>query len=164
MRPPATHNGVPEPERLPRRRRQARAGRRAASRRLHATRGGLVSALEHPADRIEHHRGRFASLAERASFLASSPLFFVLCAALVLAWVVGLATGASDRFEAAAAGLMSATTLILVALLRNAELRAERALQTKLDAIASSLLEDRRGHAGDAEVQLERSIGVHEQI
>lgn len=130
---------------------------------MRATRGTLVSTLEHPADRIEDHR-RFASLAERASFLASSPLFFVLCAVLVLAWVVGLATGASDRFEAGAAGLMSAVTLILVALLKNAELRAERALQTKLDAIASSLLEDRRGHRGDAELQLERSIGAHEQI
>jgi hypothetical protein len=39
-----------------------------------------------------------------------------------------------------------------------------RALQTKLDAIASSLLEDRRGHRADAEDQLERSIGVHDQI
>jgi low affinity Fe/Cu permease len=83
---------------------------------------------------------------------------------LVAVWAVGLLTGASDRFLAATAGLMSAVTLILVALLKNAELRAERALQTKLDAIASSLLEDRRGHRGDAEDELERSIGVHDQI
>ena len=83
---------------------------------------------------------------------------------LVAVWAVGLAVGASDRFEAATAGLMSAATLILVAVLKNSELRAERALQTKLDAIASALLEDRRGHSGDAEEQLERSIGVHEQI
>jgi low affinity Fe/Cu permease len=131
---------------------------------MRATRGSLGRALEHPADRIDEQRGSFDQFAQRASFLASSPVFFVLCALVVLMWAIGLAVGASDRFESAAAGLMSATTLILVAVLKNAELRAERALQTKLDAIASALLEDRRGHRGDAEDQLERSIGVHEQI
>lgn len=129
-----------------------------------ATRGSLVSSLEHPADRSDRQRGPFDRLAERASFVASSPLFFLVCAILVLLWVAGLVVGASDRLVAAAAGLMSAVTLILVALLKNAELRGERAVQTKLDAIASSLLEDRRGHHGDAEDQLERSIGVHEEI
>lgn len=131
---------------------------------MRATGGSLVRSLEHPADRIDARRGPFDRFSERASFLASSPLFFLLCAVLVLVWAVGLILGASDRFEAAAAGLMSGLTLILVAVLKNAELRAERALQTKLDAIASSLLEDRRGHSGDAEIQLEQSIGVHEEI
>jgi low affinity Fe/Cu permease len=131
-------------------------------RRVPAT--NLRRTLEHPADRIEHRRGAFDRFAQRVSFLASSPLFFVVCAAIVLVWAVGLALGASNRFESATAGIMSAVTLILVAVLKNSELRTERALQTKLDAIASSLLEDRRGHAGDAESQLERSIGVHEEI
>ena len=120
--------------------------------------------LKHPADRTEDRRGRFDQFAERMSFLASSPVFFVVCVVVVLAWVTGLVLGASDRFEAAAAGLMSAVTLMLVAVLKNAELRTERALHTKLDAIASSLLEGRRGHEGDAEEQLERSIGVHDEI
>jgi low affinity Fe/Cu permease len=125
---------------------------------------GLDRNLAHPADRVEDRRGGFDQFAQRASFLASSPLFFVLCAGLVLTWAIGLAVGASDRFEAATAGLMSAVTLILVAVLKNSELRSERALQTKLDAIASALLEDRRGHRGDAEDQLERSIRVQEEI
>jgi low affinity Fe/Cu permease len=135
-----------------------------AARTVRETGGTLSGALEHPADRAEHQRGRFDQFAQGASFLASSPVFFLFCAVLVIVWVAGLALGASDRFETAAAGAMSAVTLILVALLKNAELRAERALQTKLDAIASSLLEDRRGHAGDAESKLEESIGVHEEI
>jgi low affinity Fe/Cu permease len=137
---------------------------RTAARTVRETRGSLSGTLEHPADRIQHRRGRFDQFAERASFLASSPVFFVFCAVLVVAWAVGLALGASDRVEAALAGAMSALTLILVAVLKNSELRAERALQTKLDAIASSLLEDRRGHVGDAERRLEESIGVHEEI
>jgi hypothetical protein len=48
--------------------------------------------------------------------------------------------------------------------LKNAELRAERAIQQKLDAIASSLLEDKRGDAGDADQQLETAIGIHDEI
>lgn len=148
---------MPQPRTLRSRRRRASAGARA-------TGGSLVRTLEHPADRSEERRGPFDRFSERASFLASSPLFFLICVVLVLVWLAGLILGASDRFEAAAAGLMSGLTLILVAVLKNAELRADRALQTKLDAIASSLLEDRRGHRGDAEAQLEESIGVHKEI
>jgi low affinity Fe/Cu permease len=141
-------------------RRAARAARAAGS----VSASGLGRTLQHPADRIDDRRGRFDQFAERASFLASSSLFFIACGALVLAWGVGLILGASDRFVAATAGGMSAVTLILVAVLKNSELRTERALHTKLDAIASALLEERRGHQGDAEEQLERSIGVHDEI
>ena len=144
--------------------RRLQPGRRAARAASTVKSTNLGRSLQHPADRIEHRRGRFDQFAERASFLASSPLFFVACATLVVAWAVGLALGASDRFEAATAGGMSAVTLILVAVLKNSELRTERALHTKLDAIASAFLEERRGHEGDAEEQLERSIGVHDEI
>ena len=131
---------------------------------MRATGGSIARTLEHPADRSDYARGPFDHFSERVSFLASSPLFFLVCVALVLVWAAGLVVGASDRFEAAAAGLMSGVTLLLVAVLKNSELRAERALQTKLDAIATALLEDRRGHRGDAEAKLEQSIGVHEDI
>ena len=144
--------------------RTSRSGRGAARAATTVRASNLGRSLQHPADRIENRRGRFDQFAERASFLVSSPLFFVLCAMLVLVWAVGLVVGASDRFVAATAGGMSALTLILVAVLKNSELRTERALHTKLDAIASSLLEERRGHEGDAEEQLERSIGVHDEI
>jgi hypothetical protein len=144
--------------------RVSRAGRRAARAATTVRPSNLGRSLQHPADRIEDRRGRFDQFSERVSFLASSPLFFVVCGALVAAWAIGLAVGASDRFVAAAAGGMSAVTLILVAVLKNSELRTERALHTKLDAIASSLLEERRGHEGDADVQLERAIGVHDEI
>lgn len=123
-----------------------------------------MATLKHPADRSDERRGRFDHFSQRASFLASSPTFFGFCGALLLVWAVGLVVGASDRFESAAAGLMSGVTLILVAVLKNSEQRAERALQTKLDAIAAALLEDRKGHRGDAEDELERSIGVHDEI
>ncbi len=121
--------------------------------------------LRHPADRTEGaERGRFERLAESGSFLASSPLFFGVCLIVLVVWMVGLVAGASNQFETAATGLISAVTLVLVALLKNAELRAERAIQRKLDAIASSLLQDKRGGNGDSEQHLEEAIGVHEQI
>lgn len=131
---------------------------------VRATREGLARSLEHPADRLEDQRGPFEQFSQRASFLASSPLFFLISGLLILAWVLGLILGANDRLEAGLAGGMSALTLILVAVLKNSELRAERALQTKLDAIAGALLEERRGRHGNAEEELEASIGVHEQI
>jgi low affinity Fe/Cu permease len=122
--------------------------------------------LRHPADRTGGvERGRFEHLAEYGSFLASSPFFFVVCLLVIVGWVVGLFVGASDRVEVAGAGLISALTLVLVALLKNAELRSERAIQQKLDAIAGSLLQHRRG--GDeveSERDLEEAIGVHEEI
>ena len=122
--------------------------------------------LTHPADRTEGiERGRFERLAEHGSFLASSPFFFVVCLLVILAWIVGLIVGASDRFEVALAGLISTLTLVLVALLKNAELRSERAIQQKLDAIASSLLQDKRGGDADgSERSLEDAIGLHEEI
>jgi|HubBroStandDraft_6_1064221.scaffolds.fasta_scaffold147903_4 low affinity Fe/Cu permease len=127
--------------------------------------GAARSTLRHPADRTEGaERGRFERLAESGSFLASSPLFFGVCLVVLVVWMVGLVAGASNQFETAATGLISAVTLVLVALLKNAELRAERAIQRKLDAIASSLLQDKRGGNGDSEQHLEEAIGVHEQI
>jgi len=141
-----------------------RSGQKAARAASTVRASNLARTLQHPADRTADRRGRFDQFAERASFLASSPVFFAFCMAVVIAWAIGLAAGASDRFLAATAGGMSAVTLILVAVLKNAELRTERALHTKLDAIASALLEERRGHEGDAEEQLERSIGVHDEI
>jgi len=122
--------------------------------------------LRHPADRTDGvARGRFEHLAEYGAFLASSPFFFGVCLLVIVAWIVGLIVGASNRFEVAVAGLISALTLVLVALLKNAELRSERAIQQKLDAIAGALLQDRvGGKEGESERDLEDAIGLHEDI
>jgi hypothetical protein len=122
--------------------------------------------LRHPADRAQGgDRGGFERLAEYGSFFAGSPLFFALCLAVVLVWLGGWIVGASNRFEAAVAGLVSVLTLVLVALLKNAELRSELAIQRKLDAIAGALLQDRRGEDdGNSEQDLEEAIGLHEEI
>ncbi len=66
-----------------------------------------------------------------------------ICLLILLAWIVGLIVGLASATESDLTGVMSAMTLLLVALLKNSERRAERAMQLKLDAIVSALLADR---------------------
>jgi low affinity Fe/Cu permease len=110
------------------------------------------------------HRSRFDEFAQRASHFASSPAFFAFCVALVLAWLGGYVVGASAAYEQAAGSALTAATLLLVALLKNAELRSEHAIQSKLDALATGMLEAIRSEGGDADAMLQRAIRIDEQI
>ena len=105
----------------------------------------------------------FDRVAERGSNFSSSPTFFVGCAVLVLAWVTSYAAGLGTNAHHLLAESMAAVTLLLLALLKNAELRAEHAIQEKLDAIAAALLEQRRGDSEEAARELEHAIGLHEE-
>ncbi len=121
--------------------------------------------LKHPVERGEaDRRGPFDRLAQRASYFSSSPLFFFLCAALVVAWAAGYAFGAGDTYEQALGTTLTAVTLLLVALLKNAELRSEAAIQSKLDALATGMLEAIRNEGQQADPMLERAIGIDEQL
>jgi low affinity Fe/Cu permease len=120
----------------------------------------------HPTERGRGDgRGRFATIAGAASNFASSGLFFSLCFLILAVWLAGLALGFASGTENALTGTMSALTLLLVALLKNSELRAERAMQLKLDAIASALLDrSERELAPAARSDLEEAVGLHEEI
>lgn len=121
--------------------------------------------LKHPVERgEENRRGFFDRLAQRASYFSSSPLFFVLCVALVLAWLGGYVFDAGAGYEQALGTALTAVTLLLVALLKNAELRAEAAVQSKLDALATGMLEAIRNEGQQADPMLERAIGIDEQL
>jgi low affinity Fe/Cu permease len=121
--------------------------------------------LRHPVERGEaDQRGRFDRLAQRASYFSSSPLFFVLCSALVVAWLAGYVFDAGTAYEQAIGTGLTAVTLLLVALLKNAELRAEAAIQSKLDALATGMLEAIRSEGHKADPMLERAIGIDEQL
>jgi low affinity Fe/Cu permease len=87
-----------------------------------------------------------------------------MCVALVFAWLGGYVFGASAAYEQAAGTALTATTLLLVALLKNAELRAERAIQSKLDALATGMLEAIRDEGQQADPMLERAIGIDDQV
>lgn len=118
---------------------------------------------KHPRERDGESRGAFASVAEAASNFTSSPAFFLICVGTVAVWAGGYALGLSDAFHHVSGDAMAAVTLILLALLKNSELRAEAAIQEKLDAIAAALLEQRRGDSEAAQDDLERAIGMHEE-
>jgi low affinity Fe/Cu permease len=121
--------------------------------------------LKHPVERGEaDRRGPFDRLAQRASYFSSSPAFFAICLTLIGAWLAGYIFGASARYEQALGTALTATTLLLVALLKNAELRAEAAIQSKLDALATGMLEAIRDEGRDADPMLERAIGIDEQL
>src|SRR4051794_15594769 len=114
---------------------------------------------KHPA---QDERGRFEELAEQASNFTSSPAFFAGCALLVAFWAASFAAG--DTAHHVAGDLMAAVTLLLLALLKNAERRAEHAVQQKLDAIAAALLEQREGDETAAQDDLAEAIGLHDEV
>jgi low affinity Fe/Cu permease len=114
---------------------------------------------KHPA---EEERGTFEEFAERASNFTSSPAFFAACLGLVGLWALSFAAGTTAHHVAGDA--MAAVTLLLLALLKNAERRAESAVQQKLDAIAAALLEQRKGNETAAQDELAEAIGLHDEI
>lgn len=119
--------------------------------------------LKHPSDRGGSRSKPFERLAENASRFTSSASFFGLCLILVGMAVTLHLIGLPIRWLLFGAESMSAVTLILVALLKNSELRAERVVERKLDAIAAALLEWREGGGtGEAHEKLRFSLGLEE--
>ncbi|MEA2318152.1 MAG: hypothetical protein QOD44_2341 [Solirubrobacteraceae bacterium] len=115
--------------------------------------------LQHPA---REGRGRFDVFAERASNFTSSPAFFALCLTIIVMWAASFAFG--NTAHHIAGDMMAGVTLLLLALLKNAERRAEAAIQQKLDAIAAALLEQKRGDERDAQEDLAEAIGLHDEV
>ncbi|GAA2590961.1 low affinity iron permease family protein [Streptomyces tubercidicus] len=119
--------------------------------------------LRHPAERGGDRRGRFAELAAKSSHFTSSPAFFVLCLALIALFLAVHFAHLPLGWQLLAGDLMTAVTLLLLALLKNSELRAEHAIQRKLDALAAALLETREGQEGEAAEELRRVIRLEDE-
>ena len=118
----------------------------------------------HPTERGSPGRGRFDSVAQAASNFTSSPSFFVLCVTVVGLWLRTHVAGLSTEWQHLSGDAMAAVTLLLLALLKNSELRAEHAVQRKLDAIAAAILEQPEGERREAHAALENAIGMHEEV
>ncbi len=123
----------------------------------------LTMVLQHPADRGGDDRGRFERLAESASRFTSSPVFFAICVVLVSLTIAVHFAGLSLEWLLLAGDAMTTVTLLLLALLKNSELRGERALQRKLDAIAAALLEAQDGAPGAAHKNLRSVIRMEDE-
>ncbi|MEV4918884.1 low affinity iron permease family protein [Streptomyces tirandamycinicus] len=118
---------------------------------------------EHPADRGGPTPGTFERLAEKVSNFTSSPVFFGFCLLLVFTVVGVHFADVSLKWKIFAGECMTAVTLMLLALLKNSELRGERAIQRKLDAIAAAILEAHRDQGGKAHEDLKAAIRLEEE-
>jgi low affinity Fe/Cu permease len=134
---------------------------------LEAPRPGHARSVsaQHPTERGEPgRRGAFDRFAESASNFTSSPVFFAVCIMLVGLWLFTHVFGVATEWQHISGDTLAAVALLLLALLKNSELRAEHAIQSKLDAIASALLEQREGKTHEAHDDLQRAIGMHEEV
>ncbi|MET9887978.1 hypothetical protein ABZZ20_33580 [Streptomyces sp. NPDC006430] len=121
-------------------------------------------AFQHPAERKnEGEPARFEKLAELASNFTSSAVFSLLCVALVGGLVAVHVAGLSTEWQHLAGDAIAAVSLLLLALLKNSERRAEHAIQRKLDAIAASLLEQQEGKQSEAHEDLASVIRMEER-
>ena len=120
--------------------------------------------LQHPAERGGDERGRFERMAETASNVTGSPLFYCFCVLLILTFVVVHALHVPVPWMIFVGDMMAAVSLLLLALLKNTERRAEHALQRKLDAIAAVLLEQNEGGSHKAHENLREAIRMDENV
>jgi low affinity Fe/Cu permease len=120
--------------------------------------------VKHPTERGNEGRTMFDRAAEAASNFSSSPMFFAVCGLLVAAWAASYVLVSSDTVHHVLADAMAAITLLLVALLKNAERRAEHAIQGKLDRLAEAMLAERREHPDDGAEELEEAVGMHDEV
>ncbi|GGZ45984.1 low affinity iron permease family protein [Streptomyces subrutilus] len=120
--------------------------------------------LEHPAEKNPKGKiGRFERFAELASNFTGSAGFSLLCVLLVAAFVVVHLLHLPMEWQHLAGDAMGAVSLLLLALLKNSERRAEHAIQRKLDAIAAALLEQQEGKWGTAQNQLKAAIRLEDR-
>jgi low affinity Fe/Cu permease len=119
--------------------------------------------FKNPVHRGGARRGRFEQFAEYASNFTSSPVFFLFCLLLVGFFVAAHAAHLPLEVLLLAGDSMTAVTLLLLALLKNAEMRAEHAIQRKLDAIAAALLAAHAGESGQAFEDLRNAIRMEEE-
>ncbi|WP_210593449.1 low affinity iron permease family protein [Streptomyces sp. GESEQ-35] len=120
-------------------------------------------APQHPAHRDGDRQGRFTRLAEHASNFTSSPTFFGVCLVLVAGAITAHLLKLPTQWLLVVGEAMSAVSLLLLALLKNSERRAEHAIQRKLDAIAAALLEIQRQEPGAAGEELRQAVGMENQ-
>lgn len=124
---------------------------------------GSAMTFKNPVHRGGARRGRFEQFAEYASNFTSSPAFFAFCLLLVGFFVAAHAAHLRLEVLLLAGESMTAVTLLLLALLKNAEMRAEHAIQRKLDAIAGALLAAHPDVRSQAFEDLRNAIRMEEE-
>ena len=130
----------------------------------HGGSSGLRMSTKHPTERGGDGHNWFDSFAERGSNLTSSPAFFAFCVLLIGGWVASYVFDWGSTTQHILEASISSVTLFLLALLKNAEKRAEQAIQEKLDALAAAMLEQEEGDSSEARDHLRHAIGRHDEV
>jgi low affinity Fe/Cu permease len=115
-------------------------------------------------------RGPFEEFVEGANRLVSSAPFFVVCVAIVVAWLLSFPLFHDLKsWQVVIHTVASVMTLLLLVLLENASRRAEEAAQEKLNVIAEAVaaLMASRGRDDpellDAAEKLRDAVGLEER-
>lgn len=87
----------------------------------------------------------------------------MLCVLLVAGFVAVHLAHLPMEWQHLAGDAMAAVSLLLLALLKNSERRAEHAIQRKLDAIAGALLDQKSDEADGTREELENAIRMEER-
>ena len=82
----------------------------------------------------------------------------------MLAWLAGIRIRFGARYEQAIGTALTAVTLLLVALLKNAELRAEAAIRASSTRSRRACSRRYGTRGSEADPMLERAIGIDEQL
>lgn len=120
--------------------------------------------LQHPAERGGGERGVFERFSERVSNVTSSPLFFAACILMIAGVVAVHFVHVPVPWLILAGDALTSVNLLLLALLKNSERRAEHAIQQKLDAIAEAMLEHYEGEGTTAREDLRRAIRLEREL
>jgi len=115
---------------------------------------------------VSPHVSWFDRFAGAAARVTSRAWFFVACVALVVLWAPSLPLfGSVDTWQLVINTLTTIVTFLLVALLQNAQTRADAAVQHKLNAVAAGLASLMEAYADDPATTpplgdaLDRAIG-----
>ena len=116
---------------------------------------------------VSSDAGRFDRFASAAAHIVSRAWFFAFCVLLVLIWAPSyFAFGDIDTWQLIINTLTTIITFLMVALLQNSQMRADQAVQHKLNAIAdglADLMEHVAGQSGADDLQQDRRE-LHEAV
>ena len=121
--------------------------------------------VKHPVDTGEG-RTRFNHVAEAASNFTSRPQFFVICILLGVALVLSYTLDWGHTPQHVLGDAFAVLSLLLVAILKNSERRAEYAVHQKLDALLAAALDDRDDPEApeDAREGLRVALSLHDEV
>jgi low affinity Fe/Cu permease len=113
---------------------------------------------------------RFDRFAERSSDIASKAPFFLVCVLVVILWLPTIVFMSVNSWQLVIGTITSIVTLLLVALLQNAQTRNTLAINLKLDALAEALADVMRHQSGeDSDLhddirELEQAVGLESRV